>query len=310
MDEPLPPNLPPLPPALPYPPPPGPAGLAPVGRRRPVWPWVLGGALGLFGLLVLLGAVGFGVQRFGQQRQRSRAALQELERVQQQTLEEQRRALSESQDGVTGASERLARSGSALGDAARKVSGDDRKVLEAGQHLYVNLQPRLQTYEAAFGALRDAGLFEPKTLQSKEAIAARRDLLRALAAANEDLAAAYSGMVGAFRAELQAAGISALRAGVEVRSFEGAAHLPDQLQLREQDRQMTRAGDDLLDLLGREWGQWNVGADGRIVFRKQAALTRFQSASQRLVAAGQAQQQLQQRMMDRAAAPAPAASPR
>lgn len=301
MDLPPPPDLPPLPP----PPSPG-VGPGPAAQpRRPVWPWVVGGVgllLGLIAVVVVLGLVG---QRLVQDRLRRQEAMREVVRVQQQNNDEQRRELAENNESVTGAGERMTRARKALNEAAGQVGGDDRKILEAGQRMAANLQPKLTTYAAAFASFRDAGLFEPKTLPSREAITTRRELLRVLNVANEDLAATYTGMPAAFRADLRAAGISPARTEVEARAFEASAQLTDQSKLRAQDRQMTQDGDALLDLLAREWGLWNVDQDGRVIFRKDDALKRFQEIARRLEQTGRDQTQLQQRMLNRSSAPTP-----
>ena len=271
-----------------------------------MWPWVVGGVGLLLGLLAILAVIGLAAQRFVQNRRRAQETMRQMEQVQRQNAEEQRRELAEGNGAsATGGSERLARARKVLDEAAGQTGGDDRKVLEAGRRIAAGLQPKLQAYESAFAGLRDAGLFEPKTLPSREAITVRRERLRALSAANEDLAATYAGMATTFRTDLRAANISPTRTEAEARAFETSAQLPDQLQLREQDRQMVRAGDELLDLLGREWGQWNVGPDGRVIFRKAATLKRFQEVAQRLSAAGQAQTELQRRMLNRTAVPTP-----
>ncbi len=287
MDLTPPPDLPPLPP------PPG-VGTGASPARRPVWPWVVGGVgllLGLIAVVVVLALIG---QRFVQERLRRQEALRQVVRVQQQNNE-----------SVTGAGERMTRTRKALTEAAGQVGGDDRKILEAGQRMAANLQPKLTTYATAFANFRDAGLFEPKTLPSREAITARRELLRVLNVANEDLAAAYAGIPAAFRADLQAAGISPARMEIEARAFESSAQLPDQSKLRDQDRQMTRDGDALLDLLAREWGRWSVDKDGHVIFRKNDALKSFQEIARRLEQTGRDQTQLQQRMLNRASAPKP-----
>ena len=299
MDLPPPPDLPPLPP------PPG-VGPGSAGQpRRPVWPWVVGGVGLLLGMIA--GVAGFGLigQRFVQDRLRRQEALREVVRVQQQNNDEQRRELAQNNESVTGAGERMTRARKALTEAAGQVGGDDRKILEAGQRMAANLQPKLTAYATAFASFRDAGLFEPKTFPNREAIAARRELLRGLNVANEDLAAAYAGIPAAFRADLRAAGISPARMEVEARAFETSAQLTDQAKLREQDRQMTQDGDALLDLLAREWGRWSVDKDGRVLFRKDDTLKRFRELAQRLDQTGKDQTQLQQRMLNRSSAPKP-----
>lgn len=300
MDLPPPRDLPPLPPSQTV-------GSVPVAPRprRAVWPWVVGGVgllLGLIAVVVVLALIG---QRFVQERLRRQEALRQVQRVQQQNNEEQRRELAQNNESVTGAGERMTRARRALTEAAGQVGGDDGKILEAGQRMAASIQPRLTTYAAAFASFRDAGMFEPKTLPSREAIAARRELLRALSVANEDLAAAYGGMSAAFRADLRTMGISPARTEVEARAFETSAQLVDQAKLREQDRQTVRDGDALLDLLAREWGRWSVDKEDRVIFRKNDALSRFQELARRLDQTGRDQTQLQQRMLNRAAAPKP-----
>lgn len=290
-----------LPPPLPTAPPPG--------RRGPSA--LLIGALGLVGLLVLAAVLGFGAlaaRRYLPQlktpaeRQRQREALKEVERVQRENLAEQRRQF-DAGDPTTGASERLNRAGGALGDAAKQVSGDERKILEAGQRLAAGLGPKLRAYESASTDLKNAGFFAPNTLTSREAIATRREILKRWMAANEDLAASYQTMSATLRADLQNTGLTAPRLDQEVGRFESTAHLPEQLQLREYDRQIGRTADEMLDFLSREWGHWKIENGDQVMFTRANLLPRFQKYAQALGAADEAQTRLQRQLLIKAAPP-------
>lgn len=313
------PNQPPPPPAAvnlppPLPPPPVPFTPAlplPVRSAGPRPLLIV--ALVVVGLVLAalgLGAVGMMAKRTlnlktPAERQREADALRQVEQVQQENVAAQRRAL-DSGDAITGASGRLDRAQGALGDAAKKLDGDERKTLEAGQRLIAGIQPKIRAYETAFKVLQDAGLFLPKTLTSKESIAARRELLKNLNAANEDLAATYGGLAATLRADLLNAGLAPNRAEAEIRGFERTAHIPEQLKLRDYDRQMGRTADEMLEFLSKEWGQWSVeqGSD-RILFKRGDALAKFQKYAQELTRIGTEQTSLQRQMLNQAQMPRP-----
>lgn len=302
----FPPNLPPPPHAL------------PPRRRGPSA--LLIGALAVFALLALAAVATVGTLaarrwlpqlKTPSQRQQERVAVEKLNRAGREVLDESRRQM-ESGNPVEGITERMDRLGSALGDTARQFSGDERKVLEAGQRLLAGVREKVRTYEQATTALKEAGFFNPDTLPNRPAIAARRELLKAWAETNEALVTTYAGLPAAMRTELRNVGLAPAEQERQANAFEASAHSTENLRIRELDRQIGRLGEEMLVFLDKEWGQWKVQDGGRVLFNKTNALKRFDELQRSLKATADTQIALQRQMLDRATrqqAPGPGEQP-
>ncbi len=136
-------------------------------------------------------------------------------------------------------------------------------------------QSKLQPFTEAYSALITAGAFSAASLPSKEAIAARRELVKKCLAANDDYAAFVKGQEAAYRDELKKTPL--IPNDVEVETSLTGANMPTEkiLQLRTTQGDTLKTGDQILGYLDSTFGGWSVNAEKHIVFKKTADGTPF-----------------------------------
>ena len=131
-------------------------------------------------------------------------------------------------------------------------------------------QSRYQPFADAFSAFSTAGGFSAASLTSKEAIAARRDLVKKCLAANDDYAAFVKDQEAAYTAELKKTPLTPNDVEVDA-SLTGAKMPTDKMiQLRTLQNESLKTGDQMLEYLDSKFGAWSVNADKHIVFKKSA----------------------------------------
>ncbi len=123
-------------------------------------------------------------------------------------------------------------------------------------------------YTAAFNAMLNAGGFSAVGLTSKEAIAARRDLVAKCQAANDDYEAFTKTQDATFKAELQKTPLIPNDVDYVLSDFSYKAQTNDNLKLRALQRDSLKTGDDMLAYLDKSYGNWSVNEKQHLTFKK------------------------------------------
>ncbi len=137
-------------------------------------------------------------------------------------------------------------------------------------------QSKAQPFTDAFAALTAAGGLGSTGLTSKDAIAARRDLIQKCLAANDDYSAFIKGQEAAYTAELKKTPLTPN--DVEVESSYAGAKMPTDkiVQLRTLQGEALKTGDQMLAYLDSKFGAWTFNAEKHaVLFKKPADSTPF-----------------------------------
>ena len=115
-----------------------------------------------------------------------------------------------------------------------------------------------------------AGGFSSASLSSKEAITARREMVKQCLAANDGYTAFIKAQEGAYTDELKKTPLTAN--DIEVESSYAGAKMPTDkiVQLRPLQGDSLKTGDQMLEYLDSKFGAWSVNAEKHIVFKKSA----------------------------------------
>ena len=129
-------------------------------------------------------------------------------------------------------------------------------------------QSKSQPFTDAFSALMAAGGFSAASLGSKDAITARRDMVKRCVAANDDYIAFIKDQEAAYTGELKKTPL--IPNDVEVESSYAGAKMPTDkiVQLRTLQGDSLKTGDQMLAYLGSTFGSWSINAEKHIVFKK------------------------------------------
>lgn len=129
---------------------------------------------------------------------------------------------------------------------------------------------KLQPFTEAFAAFSSAGGLGAAGLTSKDAITARRDLIKKCLAANDDYTAFIKNQEAAYTAELKKTPLTPNDVEVES-SYTGAKMPTDKIvQLRALQGDLLKNSDQMLAYLDSKFGAWSVNAEKHIVFKKAA----------------------------------------
>ena len=161
-----------------------------------------------------------------------------------------------------------------------------------------------QPFLDAHKALDDAGSMAAKGLKSKEDITARRALLATTMAANEEYLTFIKTQEDTYRAELAKTPLIPSDIDGLVAEFAQRANTATTIKLRETERDVEKAGDDILAFLGKKFGAWSVSDAGKISFKKKSDVGGYSDAISKYNAKAAELQKLREQL-----APTPVPSP-
>ncbi len=168
-------------------------------------------------------------------------------------------------------------------------------------------------YAAAFDTMLKAGGFSAVGLTSKEAIAARRDLVAKCQAANDDYEAFTRTQDATFKAELQKTPLIPNDVDYVLSDFSYKAQTSDNLKLRALQRDSLKTGDDMLAYLDKSYGSWSVNEKQHLTFKKPGDAAPFSALaktySEQVAAINKLQNDIKATADPNSAATTPAASP-
>ena len=131
-------------------------------------------------------------------------------------------------------------------------------------------EPKRQAFADSFKALVAAGAFSPVGLTSKDAIAARRNLVAQCQKANADYEEFIKTEEPAYKAELQKTPLVPNDVNNVFEDFVFKAQTAKNVQLRDLQRASFETGDELLAYLDKTYGNWSIKVD-RLSFKPGAS---------------------------------------
>ena len=168
-------------------------------------------------------------------------------------------------------------------DTVAKYSGAQQMeyIATAGNAFVAARQAKSQAFLDAHKDLDAAGGISPKGLTSKEAVAARRDLLAKCIAGNDEYIDFVKTQEDTYRAELAKTPLVPNDVTTITSEFASHANTPGIVQLRETEREVLKCGDDMMAFLDKTYGEWSVNAVGRLTFKKKASVATYGAMSQK-----------------------------
>ena len=178
---------------------------------------------------------------------------------------------------------------------------DSREMKQATDRVMHVFQARMEAYNRASADLRAAGLAEAAGLDSREAIAHRRALVKTYADTNLAFAVTCQTLEPTLRTELLriAPEEQARRTTNEI--MEGF-DMPLVFRIRDCERRLALALDSLLAVYDAEFPRWHLSAEKRMVFDDPSAISRQRFCVQQIMAIANEERGLQQQKDARKAA--------
>jgi len=201
---------------------------------------------------------------------------------------------------VSGAN-RLKEFKATLGEAAGKLSADERKPLIAAQELVARVQPKMAEYEASLQALAEARYVAPASIKTQDELKARRELVKRFNDSNEALIQYFENAERDYRAALDKLGVAdKVKEGV-LAGFRRGGNFDLNLKIHESNRQLAASMLEMLKLLDREWNAWRTNERGAAIFDHEDAVKEFETLQGELTAAAARHESAERALIERAA---------
>ena len=188
-----------------------------------------------------------------------------------------------------------------LGEAAEKLSTEERKPLLAAQELVARIQPQMAEYETTLKALAEARYVAPASVKTQDELKARRALVQRFDDANEALVRYFKNAERDYRDALGKLGVTEnLKQGV-LDGFRRGGNFDLNLKIHESNRQLAASMQEMLKLLNREWGAWRTDERGAAIFDHEDAVKEFETLQGELTAAAAKHDAAEKKLIERAA---------
>ena len=188
-----------------------------------------------------------------------------------------------------------------LGEAAGKMSAEERKPLLAAQELVARVQPQMAEYESTLKALSDARYVAPASIKTQAELQARRGLVQRFDDSNEALIRYFKNAERDYRETLDKLGVAdSLKQGV-LAGFRRGGNFDLNLKVHESNRQLAASMQEMLKLLNREWGAWRTNERGEAIFDHEDAVKEFETLQGELTAAAARHESAEKKLIERAA---------
>ncbi|MBE7219874.1 MAG: hypothetical protein INR64_15495 [Caulobacteraceae bacterium] len=131
--------------------------------------------------------------------------------------------------------------------------------------------PKLQAFADSMKAFLGAGGISAVGLTSKDAITARRNLIAQCQQTNTDYEDFVKTEEQTYKADLQKTPLIATDVRDVFDDFQFKAQTPDNIKLRDLQRDSLKTSDDLLAYLEKTYGSWSVNAQQHLTFKPGVA---------------------------------------
>ncbi|MBC7773451.1 MAG: hypothetical protein H7210_13220 [Pyrinomonadaceae bacterium] len=195
--------------------------------------------------------------------------------------------------------EDLAKAAVSMRKASMKLDGDEAAAMRSSSRLMSEFAQRNQEFKAVIDRFTELGGLDPGTIKSQEDIQQRLGLAQQFLALNESFAQHVKNTPRRFRELLMKEGVDERKLARAESEFSNGFKLRLQIKLREVEKRFGESAGDYLAILNEEWGQWKVDlTSGQVVFQDDAAIPRFNRASESLQAAMKAELEIQREILD------------
>jgi hypothetical protein len=187
-----------------------------------------------------------------------------------------------------------------LGKLAETSVGHQRDLATASKAYMDHMLAVKRRYDDAIANLGGEDFWKLASLADPEALAARRQTVRAFMQANEQLSALQDEAGTAFRRELTTRGANERDIADAMASYKKSAgpRLPWLVKIRETDAQIGQAMLDFLDFAEANRGKWHKNeSDGKIVFDATDAPATYREILARVNEASTAQAEYQKQLL-------------
>lgn len=252
----------------------------------------------MVGLLIFI-ALSFAATVAFQNFKKKQAAKQEaLAQMEKEVAAARDYAASSLEKGESPASqEYMGRMKETLEKSAANLSGGDAAATRALAAFLGRMQARVQTYEAASARVLEAKVLSFE-ITDRAAITQHRQLLVEFSEANEKLTDILRRAEELVREELAAAKVPDRMIEITMNGFnKNRSQRELQLRIREYDRVLGETGLAILDLLDKNWSQWNRdAAKGQLLFQSDATLASFNDLITKIQTTAEEQGKAQQEL--------------
>ena len=250
--------------------------------------------------LLITFALGFWIGRGSADSSAAKEARAKIESARLEAIESSALPPTDGRASMSGAN-RLKEFKATLGEAAGKLSLEERKPLLAAQELVARIQPQMAEYESTLKALAEARYVAPASIKTQDELKTRRELVQRFDDANEALVRYFKNAERDYRDALGKLGVADnLKEGV-LAGFRRGGNFDLNLKIHESNRQLAASMQEMLKLFNREWGAWRTDERGAAIFDQEDAVKEFETLQGELTAAAARHDSAEKKLIERAA---------
>ena len=251
-------------------------------------------------VLLITFALGFWIGRRSGASSEAKEAMAKIESARVEAIESSALPPTDGRVSMSGAN-RLKEFKATLGEAAGKLSPEERKPLLAAQELVGRIQPQMAEYESTLKALAEARYVAPASIKTQDELKTRRALVQRFDDANEALVRYFKNAERDYRDALGKLGVADnMKEGV-LAGFRRGGNFDLNLKIHESNRQLAASMQEMLKLLNREWGAWRTDERGAAIFDHEDAVKEFETLQGELTAAAAKHDAAEKKLIERAA---------
>ena len=146
-------------------------------------------------------------------------------------------------------------------------------------------QPKIKAFNDAFAAFKAAGYVNAKGLTSKEAVAARRELIAKCLAANDEYAAFVANQETTYKEDLAKTPLTPEDAKSTLDDYATKAKTADVVKLRQAEHDYLKSGDDMMAALEKWAGNWSLSPEGKLSFKRKENIAEYNELARKANAA-------------------------
>ena len=145
-------------------------------------------------------------------------------------------------------------------------------------------QPKIKAFNEAFAAFKAAGYVNVKGLTSKEAVAARRELIAKCLATNDDYAAFVATQNDTYKDDLAKTPLTPADVTTTLNDYAVRAKTPEVVKMRQAEHDYLKSADDMMAALEKWSGGWSVSPEGKLALKRKEYIGEYNELAQKCTA--------------------------
>ena len=179
-------------------------------------------------------------------------------------------------------------------------SGEQALVQETARVSLQRMQEAIDAHRANAKVLQDSRVMDMKSVERKDQLETKREVVRRFLASNDELAALLANAETAFRQELIKLNVSQATMELALDDFRSRARILEGLaRLRDADKRIADSMLGVLDMLDENWGRWRYNKEyDQVQLDWPGALKKYNNFMEEIDSATRDQKEIREQLVN------------